>query len=107
MGAGLKVGAAVVVPVLKPRIWLLATGLATAAAIVGAHFLLFPESGRRVPILLLALAAAVAPLADARRDRRRSEGNDDRETASGWQPWGRARSEDVVHPWQRWRRDDT
>lgn len=93
-------------PVVMPRTWLVAAGFATAAAMIGAHFLLFPDSGRRVPVFFLALAAAAAPFLDARRDRERSRDGDDRGMSSAWQPWSRARSEDVVHPWSRFRRDD-
>lgn len=105
MDTGFGVGPAALVLAVMPRLWLLAMGLATGIAIVGAHFLLFPESGRRVPIFLLAIAAVAAPFADARRERRRSEGGEN-DVASGWQPWSRARSEDVIHPWRRWHRDD-
>lgn len=105
MDTGLGVGPATLVLAMMPRLWLLMAGLATGIAIVGAHYLLFPESGRRVPIFFLAIAAAVAPFADARRERRRSEGGGD-DPANGWQPWNRARSEDVIHPWRRWRRDE-
>lgn len=95
-------------PILRRHAWRAAAGFATAAAIVGTHFILFPDSGRRIPIFLVAVAAAAAPFADLRSSRRQSKYKEGRHvsTKQDWKPWGRARGEDVVHPWSRWNRDD-